>query len=401
MKKRVLIIGITMAAAGSEKSFLSFAMHAIDYEKYEVDLLLAKKQGDFLDRVPKEIRVLEMGGMGEIFLLDRKNASRLIAKCFLSQNPLRLFILLPYILRRLMTKPSEQKTFAAQRIWLKMMETMPCMEKEYDIALAYWGDRTMFYMIDKVKAKKKIAWLHFDYGKPPREDALYEKYFNACDRVITVSSEIERSLKNALPSVAHKIMTLENIVDAEDILRAAEESVDFGDKFSGVRILSIGRISEQKGYDLAVPAVARLFNEGYPIRWYIIGKGSEEDEAVLTEQIRKYGAENAVFVLGIRKNPYPYIKYADIYMQPSRHEGKPIAVEEAKILCKPIFITNYTAASEQLENGFLGKIEEISEDGIYHGLKDLLDHEEKRKEFSSRLKKIQRKSGFFQLDDFI
>ena len=401
MKKRVLIIGITMAAAGSEKSFLSFATHAINYEKYEVDLLLAKKQGEFLDRIPKEIRVLEMGGMGEIFLLDRKNASRLIAKRFLSENPLRLFSLLPYILKRLMAKPSEQKTFAAQRIWLKMMEHMPHMNEEYDIALAYWGDRTMFYMIDKVKAKKKIAWLHFDYGKPPREDALYEKYFNACDRVITVSSEIERSLKNALPSVAHKIITLENIVDAEDILCAAEESADFGDDFSGIRILSIGRISEQKGYDLAVPAVARLFREGYPIRWYIIGKGSEEDENALAEQIRKYGAENAVFVLGIRKNPYPYIKCADIYMQPSRHEGKPIAVEEAKILCKPIFVTNYTSASEQLENGFLGKIEEISEEGIYRGLKDLIDHEEKREEFSSRLKKIQRKSGFFQLDDLM
>ena len=171
MKKKVLVIGITMAAAGSEKSFLSFASHAIDYDKYEVDLLLAKKEGDFLDRIPQKIRVLEMGSMGDIFLLDRKNAPSLIWKHFLSKNPFRIFLLFPYMMKRLLSKKTDQKTFAAQRIWLEMMKKMPMAENEYDIALAYWGDRTMFYMVDKVKAKKKIAWLHFDYGKPPREDA--------------------------------------------------------------------------------------------------------------------------------------------------------------------------------------------------------------------------------------
>jgi len=401
MKKKVLIIGITMAAAGSEKSFLSFASHAIDYNTYEVDLLLAKKQGEFLDRIPKEIRVLEMDEMGEIFLLDRKNAPRLIRKYFLSQNPLRLFSLLPHIWKRFCSNKPALKTFADQRIWLEMMRKMPVMEKEYDIALAYWGDRTMFYMIDKVNAKKKIAWLHFDYGKPPREDALYEKYFGACDKVITVSSEIERSLKKALPSVAQKVTTMENIIDAEEILRASEEQADFEDDFSGIRILSVGRISEQKGFDLAVPAVARLSEEGYPIRWYIIGKGSAKEERSLAEKIQECGAENAVRILGIRKNPYPYIKCADIYMQPSRHEGKPIAVEEAKILCKPIFVTAYTSAYEQLENGFLGKIEEISENGIYRGLKELLDCKEMAKMYSSRLKNLKRNEKYWKLENLI
>ncbi len=401
MKKKVLIIGITMAAAGSEKAFLSFASHAIDYKNYEVDLLLAKKEGDFLDRIPDEIRVLEMGETGGIFLLDRKNAPGLIWKHFLSKNPFRIISLLPYILRRFIAKSSDQKTFAAHRMWLEMMKTMPIMDQEYDVALAYWGDRTMFYMIDKVKAKKKIAWLHFDYGKPPREDALYETYFGACDRVITVSSEIERSLKKALPSIASKVMTAENIMDAEDILRLAGKSADFGDDFSGIRILSIGRISEQKGYDLAVPAVARLVKEGYPIKWYIIGKGSKDDERALAEQIRMCGAEHTVTVLGIRKNPYPYIKSADIYMQPSRHEGKPIAVEEAKILCKPILVTDYTSAAEQLENGLFGKIAEISEEGIYRGLKELLEHEEIRKQFSLRLQNQERKEDVLTLSDLI
>ena len=385
MKKRVLIIGITMAAAGSEKSFLSFASHAIDYEKYDVDLLLAKREGDFLDRIPKEIRVLEMGEMGELFLLDRKNAFSLIAKYGFFQNPVQMFSFLPYIIGRLFSASLERKAFAAQRIWLELMRYMPELDEKYDIALAYWGDRTMFYMVDKVKADQKIAWLHFDYGKPPREDALYEKYFSACDRVVTVSTEIEDSLKKALPRIAPKVMTVENIVDEKEILRSSEEPVDFEDNFSGVRILTMGRICEQKGYDLAVPAIARLKKEGYNIKWYILGKGTAEEERLLADLIRMCHAEDTILILGIKKNPYPYIKEADIYMQPSRHEGKPISVEEAKILCKPILVTDYTSAREQLENGKLGEIADISEEGIYQGLKKLLKNDALRLQYSCAL----------------
>ena len=139
MKKKVLVIGITMAAAGSEKAFLSFASKAIDYSRYEVDLLLAKKEGDFLEKIPKEIHVVEMGKMGEIFTLDRKNAFQMIKSNFLFENPLRAFSLLPYILKRLTSRTEERKTFAAHRIWLEMMKKMPMLQKEYDIALTDWA----------------------------------------------------------------------------------------------------------------------------------------------------------------------------------------------------------------------------------------------------------------------
>ena len=400
MKKRMLIIGITMAAAGSEKSFLSFASHAIDYGRYDVDLLLAKREGDFLERIPKEIRVLDMGEMGDIFLLDRKNAYSLILKYGFFKNPVRTLSLFPYILRRLFSTTLEEKTFAAHRIWMCLMEFMPKLEDHYDVALAYWGDRTMFYMVDKVNADKKISWLHFDYGKPPREDALYEKYFSACDRVVTVSGEIEASLKHALPSIATKVMTVENIVDKEEIRTASKEPADFGDDFSGVRILTMGRICEQKGYDIAVPAIARLNREGYRIKWYILGRGSDEEERNLNELIRKHHAENAISVLGIRKNPYPYIMQADIYMQPSRHEGKPISVEEAKILCKPILVTDYTSAREQLEDGRLGMITDISEEGIYRGLKALLDKGELLAQYSSALSEMIMKKSENNFEKF-
>ena len=372
MKQKMLIIGITMAAAGSEKSFLSFARHAIDYDQYEVDLLLAKKTGDFLSQIPKNIRVLEMGKEGEIFLINRDNAARIIARRYLLKNPLRAFSLIPHIIKRKTAKTAAEKDFASNRMWCELLKKMPAWDTEYDVALAYWGDHTMFYMCDKVKAKKKIAWLHFDYASPPREDALYLHYFSKCDKVVTVSKKIEASLKQALPEIADKVMTMENIIDAEDILQRASEPCDLADDFQGIRLLTVGRICHQKGYDMAIPAIARLISEKHDIKWYIIGDGEAIDKENLHERIRKYGLQDRVSFLGIRQNPYPYMKACDIYLQPSRHEGKPIAVEEAKILQKPIVVTDYSSAKEQMAGYPIYEIVEISEDGIYGGLQTML-----------------------------
>ena len=372
MKQKMLIIGITMAAAGSEKSFLSFARHAIDYDQYEVDLLLAKKTGDFLSQIPKNIRVLEMGKEGEIFLINRDNAARIIARRYLLKNPLRAFSLLPHIIKRRTAKTAAEKDFASNRMWCELLKKMPAWDTEYDVALAYWGDHTMFYMCDKVKAKKKIAWLHFDYASPPREDALYLHYFSKCDKVVTVSKKIEASLKQALPEIADKVMTMENIIDAEDILQRASEPCDLADDVRGIRLLTVGRICHQKGYDMAIPAIARLVSEKNDIKWYIIGDGEAIDKENLHARIRQYGLQDRVSFLGIRQNPYPYMKACDIYLQPSRHEGKPIAVEEAKILQKPIVVTDYSSAKEQMAGYPIYEIVEISEDGIYGGLQTML-----------------------------
>ena len=372
MKQKMLIIGITMAAAGSEKSFLSFARHAIDYDQYEVDLLLAKKTGDFLSQIPKNIRVLEMGKEGEIFLINRDNAARIIARRYLLKNPLRAFSLIPHIIKRKTAKTAAEKDFASNRMWCELLKKMPAWDTEYDVALAYWGDHTMFYMCDKVKAKKKIAWLHFDYASPPREDALYLHYFSKCDKVVTVSKKIEASLKQALPEIADKVMTMENIIDAEDILQRASEPCDLADDVRGIRLLTVGRICHQKGYDMAIPAIARLVSGKNDIKWYIIGDGEAIDKENLHERIRQYGLQDRVSFLGIRQNPYPYMKACDIYLQPSRHEGKPIAVEEAKILQKPIVVTDYSSAKEQMAGYPIYEIVEISEDGIYGGLQTML-----------------------------
>ena len=385
MKKKMLIVGITMSAGGSEKSFLSFADH-IDYEKWDVTLLLAEKKGALLSLVPPQIKIETMPD-GEIMEINAANAKKILLKKYVAKNPIRIFPLAVNSIKTAVAK-GDKKVYAKNRLWLSAMKTMKSHPGEYDLAIAYWGDRTMFYTVDKVCAKKKIAWLHFDYRHPPREDALYEKYFMRCDKVVTVSGEIERSLAEALPAVREKIVTMENIVDAEQIKRLAKLGNGYADGFDGIRILTVGRICEQKGYDIALPALARLKKEGFEFRWYALGENGGEYAEKIRHMAHEFGMDDDFVMLGTTENPYGYIKECDVYFQPSRHEGKTMAVEEAKILCRPILITDYRTASEQLSGGELGLICGISEEKIEDAMRKMLSDASLRAHFSEELGKI-------------
>lgn len=372
MKKKILFIGITMNCAGSEKSFLSF-VSTLDMSRFEVDLLLAKKEGLFLESLPEGVNVIEMPKYGEHFLLSGKNAVKCLTDTFIKKNPLTAFTIAPYFLGQLLFPKKKAKL--ATKMWIRLMKKMPKVEKKYDIAVAYWGDRTMFYMIDKVDADKKITWLHFDYSFPKRDNDIYLPYFEKCDAIVNVSKSVDDALKGELPSLSDKCLVIENISNPDLIQKMSENGKSFTDSGDFKRILTIGRIADQKGYDLALPALRRLLDAGHRVRWYVLGAGDDDYMAYINGLVKEYNlSENFIF-LGTTPNPYPYLRDCDIYAQPSRYEGKPIAVEEAKIMKKPILAAHYLSAPEQLEDGTLGMICDISTEGIYEALDHMLSDE--------------------------
>ena len=386
-KQKILIIGIIMNCAGTEKSFLSFA-GCLDYDKYDVDLILAKKEGLLFEMIPKQINVLEMNEYGEMFLMSNKNGAKMLIDCFIKRKFSAVFDIIPFFIQTLF-KPSE-KSFIGGRMWNKLMNKyIAPLDKEYDAAVAYWGDRTMFYMIDKVKARKKITWLHFDYNNPPRDNELFLNYFKQCDKIVTVSETIDRELKKTLPEIAGKCTVVENINNPEMIRDAALKGDTFADRyFKGKRLLSIMRISKQKGIEFIPQVMAKLLKDGYDIRWYILGDGDAEDKYALIEDAFRYEIADKLLLLGTTANPYSYLRDCDIFVLPSLYEGKPVTVEEAKIMYKPIVVTNYTAAEEQLCAGRYGIITETSADGVYNGIKRMLDDEKSRDGFTLTLAKM-------------
>ncbi len=373
-KTKLLVVGITMNCAGTEKSFLSF-LSALDFSRFDVTLLLAKREGLLLGQLPPEVKVTTIEKYGDMFLLSGKNAVKTLANCFIKENLLTLFEIFPYFLKTLLSK-GKKRSSEATKMWLHFMKKMPSINDEYDVAVAYWGDRTMFYMCDKVKAKKKITWLHFDYSNPPRDASIYLPYFKKCDKIVTVSRPVDEALKANLPEIADRTVIMENIISPEQIRELAAVGDAFTDAdFTGKRILTVGRINDQKGIDLIPPVLKRLREDGFNIRWYILGDGDADYRKSVEKQLVSLGVRDMMVFLGATQNPYRYIAHCDIYAQPSRHEGKPIAVEEAKILCKPILASRYLSALDQLEDGALGVICGISPDAIYKGIKTLLSDE--------------------------
>jgi glycosyltransferase involved in cell wall biosynthesis len=385
MKKKLLFIGIIMNSAGTEKSFLSF-VNSLDFDKYDADLILAKNEGLFMPLIDKRVNVKFMPEFGELFLLSGSNAFHNLFNTFVKKNPLTLFEIAPYFCRFVFKK--KQKTETAIKLFIKMMGKMTPVEEEYDAAVAYWGDRTMFYMIDKVpNAKKKIAWMHFEYSDEKYDAAVYSDYYKKCDKIVNVSTAVDDALKAKFPEITDKCLVIENIQSPDFIRKRGLEQDSFPDRehFKGLRILTIARISEQKGLDMIPEILARFKRDKYNIRWYIIGDGDEHiKEQVVNLALQHNVAEMLIF-LGTTLNPYPFMRDCDIYAQPSRFEGKPISVEEAKIMRCPIVCANYVSAREQLADGRFGRVAEIDPESLYQNIKEMIDNPELRENFVNTL----------------
>jgi len=146
---------------------------------------------------------------------------------------------------------------------------------------------------------------------------------------------------------------------------------------SRFKILTVARLSHAKGIDNAIRALKLLKDRGYHnIAWYVVGYGG--DEAMIRKLIEENELKDSFILLGKHINPYPFMKACDLYVQPSRYEGKAVTVREAQILAKPILITNYPTAPSQIDNGVDGLICEKSIEGIADGIEILYKNEELR-----------------------
>ena len=385
-KKKLLFIGIIMHSGGTEKSFLSF-INCLDFDKYDVDLILAKDQGLFMPLLDKRINVKFMLDYGELFLLSGKNAFGNLFNTFIKKNPLMFFVIAPYFFKLILSKKHRVKT--ATQLFIKMMGKIAPVTEHYDAAAAYWGERTMFYMIDKVpNAKKRIAWMHFEYDMPPksRDDGIFLDYFKKCNKIINVSAAIDGALKTKFPEIAGKCLVIENINSPELIRTRALESESFTDiHFKGFRILTVARIAKQKGLHLIPEILARFKRDKYDLRWYILGEGDEDVKEQVIKLAFEYNVSELLIFLGTAANPYPFMRDCDIYAQPSEFEGKPITVEEAKILRCPIVCADYLSAKEQLAGGRYGRIAGFDPESLYENIKELLDNPELREDFTQTL----------------
>ena len=363
--KKILFMCINMNIGGTEKALLTM-LNEIDSSRYDITLLMLEEYGGFLNEIPSFVKVKYVNEYKTIKHFIHEPPMLLAKKLIKSKEYLTgIMTLLNYSISKMTNNMSYYYRY--------ILRDIKNLEESYDLAVAYAGpmDFITYFVLNKIRAKKKVQWIHFDITKIGFNKKFAEKNYKKFNKIFVVSKEGKEKLIRLIPTLNNKVEVFFNIISCNLIENMGKGEKGFGDSFNGIRILTVGRLSKEKGQDLTINVLAKLKNEGYNIKWYCIGDGSEKDNYKQT--IKNLNIENDYILLGSKLNPYPFMKECDIYVQPSRHEGYCITLGEARCFNNPIVTTNFTGANEQIKNEETGLVCEISENGIYKSLKRLLD----------------------------
>ena len=382
MKKRVLFATASLGCGGVEKSLLAI-LAFLPRDKFDVTLMLTKKVGALLPYVPECVKVTETPfTKQDRYELEhgRVAALKQAVLHFYWFRALRMLIL------RAMWRLSGAKESYNEIVVKDMVSRIEkdSMRVDFDYAFAYGGGVNVGVVIrDLIKAPVKAIWCHGENEIGLVKDRLWRTLHATFTHRFATGQMCDR-LNHGLERDQKPFEVMPYSLDERLAHRMAMEEKGFQDVFDGIRILTVGRLSHQKGIDDAVRIAARLKEENLRFRWYIVGDGEERE--ALERQVVASNVGDCFILLGQHINPYPFFKACDIYAQPSRFEVYCITVAEARMFCKPIICTDFVGAREQLRDGDTGTITPLADVEAFHqGLRLLIEDEDMRKRYAKAL----------------
>lgn len=369
MKKKIIFVTKALWIGGIETALVNLLKY-FDYDKYDVTLLVLKAELDMLDQIPPKCRVMIADREKTVTFQKRYRYSRLFHLTEETDSPSRL--------HRIMMWTIPMIRWTENRLYIRYIRRL-MKEEQFDTAVIY-SDVAGETAIRAIKADKYLMFYHHGAMRHVYHDKIaYKK----CNKIIAVSVHQAEALRNFVPRYVDKIIAVNNLADVNGIRVKSQETIP--EKFDKgyFNIVTCGRISKEKGMDLAVEACNRLIANGYKkIRWWIIGGGPAYND--VKKMVQKLNLESYVYMPGMKENPYPYIAKADLYVQPSRFEGYPMSILEAVILKKIVISTNNKGAEEMLKNlkcGILCKIDSTDlAEKISSIISDLQYYDEKKHE---------------------
>ncbi|WP_195564409.1 glycosyltransferase [Bacteroides xylanisolvens] len=374
-KKKVFIAMDTMLCGGIEKSVLSL-LYALSPNEVEVTLCLDRMSGEFLPFIPDWVNVVTVGydsfAKAEKYL-GRKRLLKALLKHRYYFKALRTFFI-QYKESKL--SKDERRIARAKRLYKAASK----FNETYDLAVAYANLEQLIYVADNIKALKKITWFHTQLDEQREDIHKYVDWLNQYASFYCVSKALESSLKQTLPQYANKVKFFPHIINMSMMKNWVErKSICWNVSEDGCKILSVGRLAYQKGFDL-IPAIASLLKKnGRKFSWFIVGDGAEKEK--ISEFIRDYEVADCVKLIGVELNPYPYFQECDLYVQTSRYEGYCLTLAEARAFSKPIVSTLFDGSVEQLKDGELGRLTDCNIESLYHAIDEMLSSEELRLSF--------------------
>lgn len=374
-----------MHLGGAEISLIGL-LQALDPKKVDVDLFVYSHEGELMKYIPDYVNLLPEIPAYKMFerpmkeVLKKGHFSVLLARMKAKMR------MKSYLRKKQPADRSAIMGFLGEEMSKVVPDINPSVE--YDLAISFLTPHN--FVRDHVRAKKKMCWIHTDYTRIDVNAELELPIWDSFDYVASVSSEVSKTFLQVFPTLAPKIIEVENILSSSFVGNRAEEfkATELLTDKKYLNLLSVGRFCEAKNYD-SVPDICNktlelLKDENISLRWYIIGFGA--DENLIRQKIAEAGMQEHVIILGKKENPYPYIKACDIYMQPSRYEGKSVTVREAQMLYKPVVVTNYPTASSQIQDGKDGIIVPLHNEGCAKGLAEFILDKQKQEHIIEYLK---------------
>ena len=339
-KKRILFINGHLNAGGVERSLVDILKH-MDYTKYAVDLLLLEDTGDYAVELPPEVHVLfrDLHNTYGGFALS-------VRRCIAARDWMCLRLRTLFLLRK----------FLGSRA-LKSAATLLLGEHHYDCVIGFRPGICADLAGYSVKAKRRITWWH--HGEFYVDRVAYGAMCSRMDAVAVVSRACREMLQDHLPELADKLICVPNMLDASAILQKVEHTPYAKNDLC---IVSVGRFAPEKHFENIVPAAKALQAMNLAFMWHIVGDGSERArvEMLITEN----GLKDYVILEGSKTNPYPYMKYADLFVHPSYIESQGLTVLEAMALGVPCVVTKSRGPCEFIVDGVNGLLTEQSPESL-------------------------------------
>lgn len=379
-RPRILVTIHYLEIGGAERALIGL-LNALDKERFDIDLFLYSHRGEFMPLIPAGVRLLPE--------IPAYSALERPMKEIICEGHWRI------AWGRLKAKWKYKRYLRYHKITSSSAifqyfsdETtpyLPSLEKygRYDLAISFLPNNIVR---DKVSARTKIVWIHTDYSYLDVDREAELPMWMSYNFIVSISPAVTAAFLKTFPEAKDKILQIENIISPSFVRRQAallNVSDEMPSEDGVIKLCSVGRYSEAKNFDNVPDICRRLHAEGLSVKWYIIGYGG--DESLLRQYINEAGMSEWVILLGKKTNPYPYIAACDLYVQPSRYEGKAVTVREAQILCKPVAVTAFPTAGSQVIDGVDGVIVPLDNAGCAEGLAHILRTPDRMNQLSAYL----------------
>ena len=384
MKKLLFVIN-TLGYGGAERAMLDL-FEVIKDEPYDISLFVLTGQGELIHELPSHIHLLNQN-YTDISVLTDEGRKQLMKSVLQAGVGKGLFLKeFGYLVKNLVRMLEKKHVMLDKLCWRILSDGAPEFKEEYDLAVAYLEGGATYYVADHVKAKKKAAFVHIDYGQAGYNRNLDQGCYEKFDHIFTVSDEVKEHFLTMYPEYMYKVSVFNNLINRDRIERMSLEGKGFEDDFNGYRILTIGRLAQQKRYDIAIETMRLLkLKTDVAVRWYVLGEGELRNK--LEGLIEKNGLTKDFILEGIRKNPFPYYRNCDLYVHATGYEGKSIAIQEAQILGKPVLATDCSGNREQIQQGIDGRLCALDPEVISDEIVWMIQHPDVCREYGKQAQK--------------